>query len=164
LTPADIQRIAAFGTPNWSGKEPHNGIDLIVYQALSRSKIISPVKGTVKSIKISGNPFSNPVNQLMLQIDISVNSEWTVSLVFEPSTINEAIKTAQISAMKVQAGQVVDVRQEIGDLMVGDLGYAHLHYMLARDDQLVCPYTYSSDAAKEIFTEIATRSNSLICY
>ena len=28
--PEDIQRLHSFGIPNWSGTEPHNGIDLIL--------------------------------------------------------------------------------------------------------------------------------------
>ena len=164
VTPADIERLAAFGTPNWSGSEPHNGIDLIIYPSLSGSKIISPVKGTVRFITVSQNPYSNPVNQLLLQIEIFVNFEWTVNLVFEPGTANEGTKAAQISALKVQVGQVVDIGQEIGDLIVGELGHPHLHYMLMRNGQFVCAYTYSSGAAKQIFDEIATRSNSVICY
>ncbi len=163
-TPSNIERLAAFGTPNWSGSQPHNGIDLVVYNSLSSSKIISPIRGMVQSMKASENPYSNPVNQFMLSIEIFVNFEWTVVLVFEPGTADGTTKTAQMSAIKVAVGQTVDVGQEIGSLIVGELGYPHLHYMPMRNGQAVCAYTYSSDGAKQIFNEIASRSSSGICY
>jgi len=164
LIPGNIERLAAFGIPNWSGTQPHNGIDLILYTSLSSSKIISPAKGMVQSITASENPYSNPVNQLLLTVEVFVNYEWTIALVFEPGTANEGTKAAQMSAMKVQAGQLVEIGQEIGDLIVGELGYPHLHYMPMRNGQAVCAYSYSSDAAKRIFDDIATRSSSAICY
>jgi hypothetical protein len=163
-TPSDIERIAAFGTPYWSGSGPHNGIDLVIYKNLTSTKIISPTTGTIQSIKISENPYSNPPNQLLLQIDILINNEWSVALTFEPSTINEDIKTAQRNAIKVKIGQVVITGDEIGDLLVGNLGYPHLHYMVMRNGQFLCAYDYSSGRAKIIFEDIANRSNSKICY
>jgi murein DD-endopeptidase MepM/ murein hydrolase activator NlpD len=161
---SDVERLAAFGTPNWSGTEPHNGIDLIVFQTESRSKIISPTRGTVQSIRVSENPFSDPVNQLILTVEIFVNDEWTVDLVIEPSTVTEATRTAQIDAIAMQVGSVVDVGQDIGDLLVGELGYPHLHYMIIRNGQPVCAYAHSSDAARKTFDEIAVRSGTSACY
>jgi hypothetical protein len=159
----DIERIAAFGIPNWSDTEPHNGIDLIVNQNLEKSTVVSPVKGTVKSIRMSENPFSNPINQLILTVEIYVNKEWTVNLVIEPSASDEATKTTQRNALKVKEGDVVDVWQEIGDLIVGEYGYAHLHFMVLKNDDPVCAYNYSSDDAKEFYENIAERNDSELC-
>ena len=159
----DIDRIAAFGIPNWSDTEPHNGIDLIVNQNLEKSMVISPVKGTVKSIRMSENPYSNPVNQLILTVEIYVNKEWTVNLVIEPSAGDEATKTTQRNALRVNEGDVVDAWQEIGDLIVGEYGYAHLHFMVLKNDDPVCAYDYSSDQAKELYENIAERNDSEIC-
>ena len=58
--PGNIERMAAFGIPNWSGTEPHNGIDLIIYESLYGTRIISPTNGTIDSIDISENPYSHP--------------------------------------------------------------------------------------------------------
>ena len=41
----DIARIAAFGIRNWSGTEPHNGIDLVIKESLASARIISPYYG-----------------------------------------------------------------------------------------------------------------------
>ncbi len=163
-TPSDITRMAEFGRPNWSGSEPHNGIDLVIDKNITSTKIISPTHGKIQSITVSENPYSNPPNQLILQVNIYVNSEWAVSLVFEPSTIDENLKAVQRNAIKVKDGQVVSTGDEIGDLLVGNLGYPHLHYMVMENGKFLCAYDYSSETAKQIFGGIANRSNSKICY
>lgn len=168
--PGNIERMAAFGIPNWSGTQPHNGIDLVIYEWLSGARIISPANGTIDAIEISENPYSHPVNQLILTIRIYINSEWTVSLVIEPGTSDDFTKTAQRGAVMVAEGDTVVRGQAIADLLVGEHGYPHLHYMILRSDQPVCAYTFSSAGARGIFEEIAaTRSgNNLpdgnICY
>jgi len=169
-TPADINRMAAFGIPNWSGTEPHNGIDLIIDDNLSSSRIVSPTHGIIKSINISENPFSDPVNQLLLTIEIYINSIYSVSLVIEPGTNDEQIIDNQINAVHVTIDQEVKPGDDIADLLVGDLGYPHLHYMVIKNEEAICAYQYSSLTAKQIFEDIAdTRINNNlpdgnICY
>jgi len=168
--PENVVRMAAWGVPNWSGTEPHNGIDLEVSESLPSAKIISPTAGEVTSVTTSENPFSNPVGQLILTIAIRVNDEWEVGLVLEPGTTDPAFKSAQLAAVRVSPGQNVSVGTHVADLLVGTLGYPHLHYMVSRGNQNVCAYKYSSGVAKSIFDEIAaTRPNNYlpdgnICY
>jgi len=168
--PENVVRMAAWGVPNWSGTEPHNGIDLEVSESLPSAKIISPTAGVVTSVTTSENPFSNPPGQLSLEIAIRVNDEWNVNLCLEPGTTDPALKSAQLAAVRVSPGQDVSVGTHVADLLVGTLGYPHLHYMVMRGDQNVCPYKYSSGVAKSIFDEIAaTRPNNYlpdgnICY
>lgn len=162
--PSDIERLAAFGIPNWSGSEPHNGIDLIINQ--DSSSIISPVKGTIMSITVAENPFSDPVGELLIHVLIFVNYNRMVGLTFEPSTTDPSIRAAQISAIIVQIGEVVDVGQHIGNLLAGDLGYPHLHYSLWSNPfngEAYCPYQFSSDSAKAIFDQIAIIDGNPIC-
>ncbi len=165
-TPSHVVRLAAFGIPNWSDTEPHNGTDLVVDENLQSTKIISPTNGTIRSIDVSENPFSNPPNQLLLAVEISVNSEWTVVLVLEPSTVDEQLKTNQIEAVQVEVGQSVVTGDEIADLLIGDLGYPHLHYMLERDGELVCAYKHSSESTKALFESIpkSFESEGFICH
>jgi murein DD-endopeptidase MepM/ murein hydrolase activator NlpD len=168
--PENIERMAAFGIPNWSGSEPHNGIDLILYESLYGTGIISPSNGTIESIEISENPYSHPANQMLLSIRIYINSEWAVNLVIEPGTTDEMTKIAQRNAIRVEEGDPVIRGQAITDLLVGEHGYPHLHYMILQNDEPVCAYTFSSTTARAIFDEIAlTRSNNNlpdgnICY
>ena len=159
--PDDIERIAGYGIPDWSGTEPHNGIDLIIYEHLSGTTIISPVKGTIREIKVSENPFSNPVGQLILSVEIYVNSHYSLFLVVEPGTANSDTKSYQLDALQVEENQIVTKGEVIGELLVGELGYPHLHFMMYKDDECVCAYSYASSAAKQIFDEIiAERENN----
>jgi murein DD-endopeptidase MepM/ murein hydrolase activator NlpD len=167
--PADIARIAAFGIPNWSGTEPHNGIDLIVNASLQSTRLVSPTAGTVKAVTASENRFSNPPGQVLITIAIRVNSEWMVNLVLEPSTADPVLRDAQLAAILVSEGQQVSPGTPVADLLVGTLGYPHLHYMVDRDGAPVCAYANSSDAARAVFARLAGLPNSSlpdgnICY
>lgn len=162
-----IKRIAAFGVPNWSGSEPHNGIDLIVE---SPALIVSPTAGTVAQVKTSENPFSNPPGQLILTVEIYINSDWTVSLCFEPGTTDPTLKNQQKAAIAVSKGDRVAAGQAIGTLLAGEQGYVHLHYMVQNHSRAVCPYTYSSSSARTVFETLKnTRAGNYlpdgrICY
>ncbi|HVP13545.1 MAG TPA: M23 family metallopeptidase [Phycisphaerae bacterium] len=165
----DVVRIAAYGIPNWSGSEPHNGIDLQVDGSLASARIISPTAGRVTGILTHENPYSDPPGQLIVTIDIRVNNEWTVHLVLEPSTADQAMRTAQLAAILVSEGQDVAVGTPVADLLVGTLGYPHLHYMVERNGEMVCAYAYSSDAARAVFVGLASLPGSSlpdgnICY
>lgn len=161
LNPNDIVRMAAFGIPGWSGSEPHNGIDLIIDEGMTSARIISPTVGTINRISMSENPFSHPAGQLLLHIDIYINSDWQVSLVIEPGTTSEATKNAQRAAVLVSEGQSVLAGTPIVDLMVGEHGYPHLHYGVYNNDEAVCAYTYSNASARVTFDNIAaTRSGN----
>lgn len=159
--PADIKRLAGFGIPNWSGTEPHNGIDLIIYEHLCSTSLVSPVKGTIRKIEIRENPFSHPEGQLILSVEIYINKSYQVHMVIEPGTADNEIKSNQINALQVKEGQVIEQGEIIGELLVGEMGYPHLHFMMQKDDECVCAYNYSSSIAKEIFNEIIeTRENN----
>ena len=153
-TPSDIDGISAFGIPGWSGTEPHNGTDLVIDEGLERTEIVSPTNGTIRAIGVSENPFSVPVGQLLLQVEIQVNDTWTVNLVFEPATVDPALKAAQQAAIAVSEGQEVRTGERIGDLLVGTLGYPHLHYMVLMNDTPVCAYAHSSMDARTVFESI----------
>jgi len=167
--PQDVARMAAFGIPKWSGTEPHNGIDIIVDESLERTRINSPTAGIVARISASENPFSDPTGQLLVTIAIRVNGEWTVNLVLEPSTIDSAIRAEQLSAIMVSEGQEVAVGTPIADLLVGTLGYPHLHYMVLQNGEPVCAYAQSSATATAVFDGLAqlpasNLSDGNICY
>jgi murein DD-endopeptidase MepM/ murein hydrolase activator NlpD len=158
--PGDVVRLAAFGIPNWSGSEPHNGIDLVIDENLASTGIVSPTAGQVTRISTEENPFSDPPGQLLLTIAIEVNSEWTVNLVLEPSTADPELRTAQLNAIGVSEGEEVMVGTPVADLLIGSLGYPHLHYMLIQNGQAVCAYPNSSAAAQEVFNQLAALPGS----
>jgi hypothetical protein len=164
-----VTRMAAFGVPNWSGSEPHSGIDLIVS---APAVIVSPTAGTVSAIDTKGNPYSHPAGQLILGIDIYINSQRTVSFAFEPGTTIAGLKSQQIAAILVKKGDRVEIGTVIGTLLVGEQGYSHIHYALqdGAGHDPICAYAYSSAAARTIFETLKnTLSNNhlpdgRICY
>jgi hypothetical protein len=160
--PGVIVRMVAWGIPNWSGSAPHNGIDFQVDGRRASTTITSPAAGEVRSVSSSENSFSQPPGQLLLTIAIRVNQEWTVNLVIEPSTTDPALKNAQLAAVRVRAGQNVSVGSPVADLLVGTLGYPHLHYMVERGNVDVCAYAHSSEAAKRTIEAIARYPNSTV--
>lgn len=168
--PNDIVYMAAFGIPNWSGTEPHNGIDLVIAESLAGTRIISPTIGVVRGIAMSENPYSHPPGQLILTITVSVNSEWTVSFIIEPGTCNADMKTAQRNAVLVAEGQKVMPGDPLADLLVGEIGHPCLHFMVSRGNTIVCAYLHSSPQAQSVYDEIVRTHpdsylpNSKICY
>jgi murein DD-endopeptidase MepM/ murein hydrolase activator NlpD len=167
--PGVVARLAAYGIPEWSGSEPHNGIDLVVDDSLASARVVSPTAGVVTRISVSENPYSDPPAQLLVTVEIRVNSEWTVSLVLEPSTADPALRAAQLAAIRVSEGQTVSAGTPIADLLVGTLGYPHLHYMAAQNRETTCAYAYSSDAARDVFAGLAALPGSSlpdgnVCY
>ncbi|MEI7640842.1 MAG: hypothetical protein WCJ46_04975 [bacterium] len=162
--PGLVQRLAAFGTPNWSGSEAHNGVDLVLNTTVASAKIIAPCKGTITKIEMKSNSFSHPPGQLLLTVEIMVSMDWQVSLNLEPGTTDEALKTSQRDAIKVKVGQKVDTGTEIGTLLRGEQGYTHLHYMAIHMGKQICVYNVSSNEARAIFEAIGTASGTTACY
>jgi hypothetical protein len=164
-----VTRMAAFGAPNWSGSEPHSGIDLIVSTPVV---IVSPTAGTIAAIETKENQYSHPVGQLILGIDIYINRQRTISLAIEPGTTSAGLKSQQIAAILVKKGDRVQVGTVIGTLLIGEQGYSHIHYSLQNGagHDPICPYIYSSTAARTIFETLKnTRTNNYlpdgrICY
>jgi hypothetical protein len=160
--PGAIVRMAAWGIPNWSGSEPHNGMDFQVAGQLASVTITSPTAGVVRAVTSSENPYSHPPGQLMVNVAIRVNDEWTVDLNLEPSTADPAMKAAQLAAVRVHEGETVAVGTPLAELLVGTLGYPHLHYMVERGRGNVCAYAHSSEAAKRTIEAIARLPNSTV--
>jgi len=78
--PEDLVGLAAFGIPDWSGTESHNGIDLIVDDSLASTEIVSPTAGFVSRVESATNPYSRPPGQLLLTVSLRVNAAWQVEL------------------------------------------------------------------------------------
>ncbi len=153
--PDDIDYIASFGYPDWSGPgSPHNGIDLRIPMDIGKSVIISPSNGTVKRITH---------DKIGVGVEIQINDDYTVMVGFEPGDTSEYL-LPQIEAIKVIPGQVVHTGDTLGDLLIGRLGYPHIHLLLNINRRNYCPYNYSSIRAKNIYDMIVEeREANLYC-
>jgi murein DD-endopeptidase MepM/ murein hydrolase activator NlpD len=148
-----IEGLSSWGIDGWSGEGTHhNGIDLVINHSAT---IISPVKGVIIGIEETQNSHST-IQNILFSIVIMVNFKWTVKLVIEPNfpgsdTANNAL---QREAIKVSLRQKVEVGDQIALLLYSGY-YSHLHYMVSQGGEDVCPYLYSSAAAKAIFDHIS---------
>ena len=159
VEPLNVTSLSVYNTPDWG--EPgtfHNGIDLVIS---GPTQLISPCYGIVNNIWYNINPYSEGV--AMIHVSIMVNYGWSLKLVFEPWANTTEIREQQLAAIVVKVGDKVKPGDLIGTLLY-NYEYPHLHYMIMHNGNDVCPFDYSSAEAKEIFFEIATRTNTTISY
>lgn len=153
-TPGDIARVAAFGVPLGNRSEPHDGTDLVVRGHLRSTMIVSPADGTVREVHVREDAGTNGRDEFLVEVEIFINPDWSVVLKFEPSTADPRVQTAQVDAIRVRKGQRVAAGDDIGNLLVGELGYSNLHYSVLRGGRPVCARTCSSETAKKAFDAI----------
>lgn len=171
---ADFSHVAgirAFGIPNWSDTEPHNGIDLVVTRATATvSRIIAPVSGTIISVSTGTNEYSNPPGNVLVSVKVYVNDVWSVDMTLEPSAAGPEIEDQQFNAIRVVSGQEVSAGDDIGDLIVASDHEAHLHLTVRKNETPVCAYAYGSADFKAAVDLVAANGtyNSLpngnVCY
>jgi len=158
LETVNIERIAAYRTPDWG--EPsvfHNGIDLVISDNVT---ILSPANGTAIGVSENVNPYAGNV---LFDITIRINFAWEVHLILEPGFQDEYNNSLQSNNILVSVNDVLKVGDIVATLFYSE-SYPHLHYMLMHLGSDVCAYNYSSQAARDTFDEIALRSSSVICY
>ena len=158
--PVDVVGLSAYKTPDWG--EPgvfHNGIDLEISEP---TLLISPCFGGIERIWYNINPYTGG-EVAMIHVSIRVNYAWSVKLVFEPWANTTEVREQQLEAIIVEVGDKIRPGTPIGTLLY-NYHYPHLHYMVMKNGNDVCPYEYSSATAQSIFEEIADRTNSTICY
>ena len=157
----NVTRLGAYNTPDWGELGIfHNGIDLIIN---GPTEVISPCFGVVNRIWYNINPYTGDGEVAMIHVSIMINYRWSLKLVFEPWANTTEIREQQLAAIIVKAGDKVEPGDLIGTLL-NNYEYPHLHYMVMYNGDDVCPYAYSSITAKNIFIEIAVRTNSTISY
>jgi murein DD-endopeptidase MepM/ murein hydrolase activator NlpD len=158
LESENVERISAYRTPDWG--EPgvfHNGIDLVISDNVT---VVSPVTGTVVQVTENINPYAGNV---LFDITIRINPAWAIHLVLEPGFLDEVNNSLQSDNVLVSVNENLESGDSVATLLHSE-NYPHLHYMLMHQGSDVCAYNYSSEAAKNIFEEIALRSSSVICY
>ncbi|MBL7118421.1 peptidoglycan DD-metalloendopeptidase family protein [Candidatus Bathyarchaeota archaeon] len=134
----DVTKIQTYHDPDSS--ELHVGFDF----AFEESKeIISPINGTVTSVH--KHRMSNGL--WIVDVVISVNSEWSTFIAFEPDTRSETVIDQQLARISVKQGDEVEQGQLLGNLLTkGD--FAHIHWSVLENEEYVSPYDYCSPEAK----------------
>jgi len=165
----NIASLSAWGTRNWSQQgdqfnDYHNGADLVVN---AETTVLAPVTGQVTKIEFRQNVY-NPTQAWMYQIQIDMGNRWTVSLVLEPNFPGSDVANhnAQMAAILVSEGDTVTQGQHVATLLYSG-NYCHVHYMMGytcnQEFVSVCPYQYSTDAAKAIFHTVEGNTGTHVC-
>ena len=137
--------------------EYHTGVDLKIENS---SIILSPCTGTIGIISSTVHEIKG---HIMISINIRINLSWSVMIVFEPYSNSTTVHEEQLSLINAKFGQRIEVGDELGTLLNGG-EFPHIHYTVRHFFKPVCPFNYSSTMAQATFLEVATRTNSTICY
>ncbi len=135
----------------------HTGIDLKIENS---SIILSPCTGTIGLITSTVHEIKG---HIMISINIRINLAWSVMIVFEPYSNSTVLHEEQLSLINAKFGQHIETGDQLGTLLNGG-EFPHIHFTVRHNFKSVCPFNYSSLAAQTIFLEVATRTNSTICY
>ena len=155
----DVAGIRAFGIPNWSGTEPHNGIDIVLKENIPQTTILAPVTGVVTSITAKPNPFSHPPGKIIVGVTILVQPMKQVEFAFEPDSADPGVIETQKQAIVVHKGQRVKVGDVIGELINGGTDAAHIHLSVKDTGKDLCAYNYSSPESMAIYDQIIKSGN-----
>ncbi|MBN2154886.1 MAG: M23 family metallopeptidase [Candidatus Lokiarchaeota archaeon] len=150
-----------FNISNWG--EPgvyHNGIDFPI-NPNNWTGILAVADGTVTKIEESGNTYAG--GKIMFNVYVTIARGWTVKYVIEPMATTEHENQLQRDNIYVIKGQEITKGDRIARLLCTGEEYSHLHFMLEMKNTVVCPYLYSSPAAKAIYEYLSTTYNKTIC-
>lgn len=117
----------------------HQGID---YFLINNAKVLAAAPGLVERIDWRDNG-EGVENRFYVTITIRFNKSVEVTYNFEPWTQNLDDKDLQLSMLKVQEGDWVELGQEIARFLYIDES-AHIHFGISFKRQDVCPRDFFS--------------------
>ncbi len=135
--------IAAFVWDNDSGFL-HNGIDFYINDTAT---IVASCNMTCNGKNLFYNELGD---HWQAGASFDINEDYELFIAFESFAENETFGNIQLDAILVEAGQEVTQGEVIGNLLL-HRGGAHIHFMLHKNFEPVCPYLYFSEGAKTIF-------------
>jgi len=148
-SPADVKGLVAFGA--YGSENPHNGIDFRPYDRLERMEVLSPVAGRVTASRVV--EFGGLQH---VQVDVEVDSRWSIALVFEPMTRDPGLFARQVAAVTAADGDRLSVGDPVGALLLGGRdGPPTVHFLANRGRVQVCPYEHSTAEARADYELVA---------
>ncbi len=143
----------------------HNGIDFGINDTAT---IIASCNMTCNDKNLFYNDLGD---HWQAGASFTINEDYELFIAFESFAENETFGNIQLEAILVEIGQEVTRGELVGYLLYHRAG-AHIHFMLQKNNEPVCPYQYFSAEAKTIFDglwgQIGTSGNpcngtSLLC-
>jgi hypothetical protein len=125
----------------------HNGIDFMINDT---ANIIAPCNMTVNDKSLFYNALGD---HWQAGLSFEINDDFELFIAFESFAQNETFGNLQLDAIIVDIGQEVIQGQSLGQLLL-HRGGAHIHFMLHKNFEPVCPYLYFSSAAKTTFDNL----------
>ncbi|MBZ5587561.1 MAG: hypothetical protein LAO05_03290 [Acidobacteriia bacterium] len=135
---SDLVEARCYGVDPWDEAtgEVHGGIDLIPRHTdlgpgeMRKAALIAPAGGTIHDLRWGAKPGKATAFILTMKL----NDYWFVTMVLEPQNFDPAVADEQGRSIAVQAGQAVRRGDRIGDLVVTNVHYPHVHFMIYYKD------------------------------
>ncbi len=131
---SDLVEVRCYGVDPWdeATKEVHGGVDLIPRHTdlgpgeMRKVALVAPAGGTIHDLRWGAKQGKATAFILTMKL----NEYWFVTMVLEPQNFDPAVADEQSRSIAVQAGQSVRRGDRIGDLVVTNVHYPHVHFMV----------------------------------
>ncbi|MFW9923615.1 MAG: hypothetical protein ACFFDW_10065 [Candidatus Thorarchaeota archaeon] len=140
--PEVLCMLGAYGTGDWGFY--HNGIDFMIN---ATANIIAPCNMTVNDVVLFYNDLGG---HWQVGTSFTYNEEYEIFMAFESFAENETFGQLQYDAIVVEIGQKLVTGQFIGQLFMHRPA-AHIHFMIQKEGECLCPYQFFSTDAKAQF-------------
>ncbi len=135
---SELVEVRCYGVDPWDEAtgEVHGGIDLIAQHTdlgpgeMRKVGLVAPAAGTIYDLRWGDKPGKATAFLLTMEL----NDYWFVTMVLEPQNFDPAVADEQSRSITVQAGQTVQRGDRIGDLVVTNVHYPHVHLMIYYKD------------------------------
>ncbi len=135
---SDLVEVRCYGVYPWdeAGIETHGGLDLIPQHTdlgageTRKVALVAPASGTIQDVR----ELSKEGKATAFLVTVSLNASWFAIMVLEPQNLDPAIAAEQERSITVVTGQVVAQGDRIGDLVVTNVHYPHVHFTILYKD------------------------------
>ncbi len=135
---SDLVEVRCYGVYPWdeAGIETHGGLDLIPAHSdlgvgeIRKVGLVAPASGTIQDVR----ELAKEGKATAFLVALRVNAYWFAIMVLEPQNADTAIAAEQRSSLTAVAGQVVARGDRIGDLVVTNVHYPHVHFTILYKD------------------------------
>ena len=131
---SELVEARCYGVDPWDDvtREVHGGIDLIPRHTdlgpgqTRKVGLVAPASGTISDVR----ELSKAGKADAFMVTVKVNDYWFVGMVLEPQNLDPSIADEQRRSVAVRAGDTVRRGERIGDLVVTNVHYPHVHFMI----------------------------------
>ncbi len=135
---SELVEARCYGVDPWdeATKEVHGGIDLIPRHTdlgpgeTRKVGLVAPASGTIHDVR----ELAKAGKATAFMLTVKVNDYWFVGMVLEPQNLDPSVADEQRRSIAVQVGQTVQRGDRIGDLVVTNVHYPHVHFMFYYKD------------------------------